>query len=184
MENKFIKYPIINKIKIQRKIDICIIKQAIIISILLYILACTSHINQAKELTINQHQKIEQHLEPQKQICPLTEKRTKPLWIVHPPHNDHILYGIGVAPRQNHISNQVQAAKILAMRDISQQISVYISSLYEENVKESIFIGKTAIESHTKITSEALLQKVKIIDQWNDVENCNIYVLASVELIN
>jgi len=69
-----------------------------------------------------------------------------------------VLYGIGVAPIQNSISNQIQATKILAMREISQQISVYIISQFEETVKESIFQRNTAIESHTIITSEALFQ--------------------------
>jgi len=116
--------------------------------------------------------------------CLLTEKRKKPSWINQPPQNDHYLYGIGIAPRQKSVTNQIQAAKILATRNISQKISAYIKSQYQKTVKDIESKGSTTIGSHTKRTAESLLKRVKIIDKWNDVENCNIYVLTSVEVLD
>ena len=110
--------------------------------------------------------------------CHLTETRPRPSWINHPPKTDQFLFGIGAAPKQMPISRQIQAAKILAMRDISQQIQVHIQSLFQETLTHD----NSDIQSQVKQTSEALLRGVKYVDQWNDVSHCTIYVLASVAL--
>jgi len=117
----------------------------------------------------------------QKKGCRLIEYRQKPLWIDNPPHNDSHLYGIGVAPAQLPKSNQIQAAKILAMNDISFKIRSIINSQVNFSVVgDEEDISK---ESQVAIISKSLLQNVKIIDQWNDVENCVVYILASVEIL-
>jgi len=149
------------------------------------IFACSHHIQQTKNKNIYSQHEIKmqrQKVINSKSACLLSEKRQKPLWIEHPPQSDNYLYGVGIAPIQIPVANQIQAAKILAMRDISQQIKVFIKSQYEETIKSVGTKSSTTIESHTKITSESLLHRVKIIDQWNDVEYCNAYALAAVEL--
>jgi len=110
--------------------------------------------------------------------CNLIETKPRPSWIDHPPHSMHHLYGVGIAPRQSPVSRQVQAARILAMRDISQQIKVHVESLYEENQTQY----DSEIQSRIQEKSEALLRGVRYVDQWNDIENCSIYMLASVAL--
>jgi len=155
------------------------------ITLFVSIFACTHQIQQTANQNINSQQDFKQQsqnvINP-KSACLLSEKRQKPLWIDHPPQNDNYLYGIGIAPKQIPVTNQIQSAKILAMREISQQIKIFVKSQYEETVKAVGNKVSTTIESHTKITSESLLHRVKIIDQWNDVEYCNIYALAAVEL--
>ncbi|KPA09673.1 hypothetical protein MHK_010121 [Candidatus Magnetomorum sp. HK-1] len=120
--------------------------------------------------------------EPAKPSCPLSEIKVRPSWIDHPPQNEQYLFGIGIAPQQRPVSNQIQAARILAMRDITQQIKVHVNSIFQEKITASHSQSSTDIQSRIHMTSQALLQGVKIIDQWNDVAQCNIYMLASVAL--
>jgi len=157
-----------------------------IINMFFCIFACTHQTHQVANPTIKEHHKIEQQSSNMYHYNPdyaLTEKSPKPSWIDNPPQNERFLYGIGIAPKQKPVSNQIQAAKILAMRDITQQITVYIDSQYQEIQREVESKKFTNIESHTKITSESLLKRVKRIDSWNDVKNCDIYTLVSVKLL-
>jgi hypothetical protein len=108
--------------------------------------------------------------------CHLTENKPRPSWIDQIPQSKQQLFGMGVAPRQ---PKQKQVAKILAMRDITQQINVHVKSIYQEKITSN---QATDIQSQTELTAEALLQGVKIIDQWNDVSTCSMYMLASVDI--
>ncbi|MBF0453058.1 MAG: LPP20 family lipoprotein, partial [Candidatus Magnetomorum sp.] len=126
----------------------------------------------------SRHQKQIQQPAPASNPCQLTETGPRPSWIDTPPQNDQYLFGIGIAPKQNPLSNQIHAARILAMRDITQQINVHIKSLFQEQITHD----HEDIQTRTELTAEALLNGVKIIDQWNDVAGCNIYMLASVAL--
>jgi len=108
--------------------------------------------------------------------CDLKETKPRPSWIDHPPNSRQFIYGVGIAPRQSPVSRQVQAARILAMRDISQQIKVHIKSLYEERQKQN----DSELQSWIQEKSEALLRGVRYVEQWNDTETCTIYMLASV----
>jgi hypothetical protein len=112
--------------------------------------------------------------------CHLSETKSRPSWIDHPPSSSQYLYGIGSAPKQTPAFRQVQAARILAMRGISQQIEVYIESIIEDKQTHD----KTAITSKIKEKSESLLRGIKYLDQWNDVDNCIIHVLASVKKLD
>jgi len=168
-----------------KKIFFQFLKSFSYINLFVCIFACTHHIQHTKNKNIYSQHEIKQQRQNviiPKTTCLLCEKRQKPLWIEHPPQNDNYLYGVGVAPMQIPVANQIQAAKILAMRDISQQIEVFVKSQYEETNKSVGTKSSTTIESHTKITSESLLHRVKIIDLWNDVEYCNVYALAAVKL--
>jgi len=171
--------------------SVIFLKRILCVNLSIFIFACVPQIQQTVNPKINSQLKIKnkieqqiQNVNPQKPACHLTEKRLKPHWIEEQPQNEHYLYGIGIAPKQISVSNQIQAAKILAMRDISQQITVYVNSKYQEIIKETGYQGTTSIESHTNITTESFLQRIKTIDQWNDVENCNIYMLVSVKLFD
>jgi len=111
-------------------------------------------------------------------MCNLKESKPRPSWIDHPPNSNHVRYGVGAAPMQTPVTKQIQAAKILAMRDISQQIMVHLHSLYEETQTDN----DTNIQSRVRQESSSLLRGIKYVDQWNDVKTCTIYVLASVAL--
>jgi len=152
--------------------------------LIICIFACSHPIQQTEKMNINTQVK-QQCLqdEHQKTNCLLTEEKQKPIWIDNPPQNDNYLYGIGIAPIQSTVTNQIQAAKILAMREVSQQIKIFINSQYQEISKVVGANEFSSIESNTKIISQSLLRRVKIIDQWNDVKHCYVYILASVELI-
>jgi len=167
-----------------KEIPFILLKILLNLTLLICIFACSHHIQQTEKLNINTQVK-QQYLqdEHQKTNCLLTEQKQKPIWIENPPQNDNYLYGIGIAPIQSPVTNQIQAAKILAMREISQQIKIFINSQYQEISKAVGAKEFSSIESNTKVTSQSLLRKVKIIDQWNDIADCYVYVLASVELI-
>jgi PBP1b-binding outer membrane lipoprotein LpoB len=109
--------------------------------------------------------------------CHLSETKSRPSWIDHPVNSSQYLFGVGSAPKQTPVFRQVQAARILAMRGISQQIQVYIESIIEDTQTQD----KDEIKSKIKEKSESLLRGIKYVDQWNDVENCIIHVLASVK---
>jgi len=110
--------------------------------------------------------------------CQLKEHRLRPSWIDKLPKSNRQLFGMGAAPKQTPVSKQVQAAKVLAMNNISQQINVHVKSLYQEIIKSN---QAPDIQSLTKLKAEALLKGVKI-EQWNDVSTCVIYMLASVDI--
>jgi hypothetical protein len=108
--------------------------------------------------------------------CHLSETKIRPSWIDHQPNSSQYLYGVGSAPKQTPVFRQIQAARILAMRNISQQIEVYIESIIEDTQSQN----KSEIKSIIKEKSESLLRGIKYVDQWNDVDNCVVHVLASV----
>ena len=118
--------------------------------------------------------------ESQEKSCHLSETNPRPSWIDHPPKTDQFLFGVGAAPKQMPVSRQIQAARILAMRDISSQIQVHITSLFQETLTQD----KSDIQSQIQEKSEALLRGIEYVDQWNDMSSCTIYVLASVALNN
>ena len=110
--------------------------------------------------------------------CHLTETKPRPSWIDHPPKTDQYLFGVGAAPRQEPVSNQIKAGRILAMQDISSQIQVHIKSLYQETQT----YNKSEIHSQVQQKTEALLRGIEYVDQWNDISQCTVYVMASVPL--
>jgi len=116
--------------------------------------------------------------ESQEKSCHLNETKPRPTWIDHPPKTDQFLFGVGAAPKQMPVSRQIQAARILAMRDISSQIQVHITSLFQETLTQD----NSDIQSQIQQKSEALLRGIEYVDQWNDISNCTIYVLVSVAL--
>jgi hypothetical protein len=91
-----------------------------------------------------------------KEPCHFKENKPRPSWIDQPPQNDQYLYGIGIAPKQSPVSNQIQAAKILAMRDISQQINVHVKSLYKEILMDSDSQSSTNIQSQIELSTRSL----------------------------
>jgi hypothetical protein len=156
------------------------IKQHLFWFILWCIVGCISQ----SQLTLPDIQKdlqkeTQHHINKKNEPCNLTENKPRPAWIDQLPNSKRQLFGIGVAPKQSPVSRQLQAAKILAMRDISQQINVHVKSLYQERIKSN---EAPEIQSHTELTAEALLQGVKIIDQWNDMSTCEIYMLVVVDI--
>ena len=143
---------------------------------------CISQTEHSKtELVSTPTKEIKKSLRDQTLLCSLTENSPRPSWIDQLPQNNRQIFGMGVAPRQSPMSRQIQAAKILAMRDISQQINVHVKSVYQERINSN---QAPEIQSQTELTAEALLQRVKIIDQWNDVSSCDIYMLAAVDIDN
>ncbi|ETR67193.1 MAG: hypothetical protein OMM_11857, partial [Candidatus Magnetoglobus multicellularis str. Araruama] len=109
----------------KQKNDFSIFKISLAYNLFVSIYACTHQIQQTANQNINSQQDFKQQSQnviKLKPDCLLSEKRQKPLWIDHPPQNNNYLYGIGIAPKQIPVTNQIQAAKILAMREISQQI--------------------------------------------------------------
>ncbi|KPA14819.1 hypothetical protein MHK_004975 [Candidatus Magnetomorum sp. HK-1] len=123
--------------------------------------------------------KTQHDINKNKESCHLTENKPRSSWIDQLPQSNGQLFGMGVAPKQHPISRQIQAAKNLAMRDISQQINVHVKSLYQEKITSN---QAPEIQSHIELKAEALLQGVKIIDQWNDLSTCDIYMLVSVDI--
>ena len=141
--------------------------------------ACVSNFQNGKKAHIvyqvEKQQNVNYYSQPDKN-CHLKEKKLRPFWIDNPPQNDQYFFGIGVAPKQMPLSNQIKAAKILAMQDITQQINVHIDSLYQESITQN----HININSHVRLSTHEWLKRVKVIDQWNDVVQCNIYILVSV----
>ena len=148
--------------------------------LIFFIAGCITQVEYIPEKTTTKQNQIKQPSQPPP--CHLTENKPRPSWIDNPPQNSQYLFGIGVAPKQSPVSNQIQAARILAMRDISQQIQVHVKSLFQEKLKTSNSESDINITSSTELKAEALLRGVKIVDQWNDTSACNIYMLASVAL--
>ena len=183
------KYDFIKKhsIKINNRISIKLMYCTLIVLIFL-ITGCIQQVQQRPDSFVTKA-KDNHPISPEpakpvfnKPLCQLTESKQRPSWIDNPPQNNQYLFGMGLAPQQSPVSNQIQAARILAMRDIAQQIRVHVNSVFQEKITDSQSTSDTDIQSRIELTAQELLQGVKIIDQWNDVSGCNVYILASVAL--
>jgi len=146
------------------------------VTIALFIAGCIPHTPKEPLPKTETAPQIKQ--ESQEHSCHLTETKPRPIWIDHPPKTDQFLFGVGAAPKQMPVSRQIQAARILAMRDISSQIQVHITSLFQETLTQD----RSDIQSQIQEKTNALLRGIEYVDQWNDISNCTIYVLVSVAL--
>jgi len=154
------------------------------LTLLFSFLGCTNQIHDViqKEVTVQKLKEIKSKKKLQSYPkCHLKENKPRPSWIDLPPQNDEYIFGIGVAPKQLPVSNQIRAAKYLAMQDISQQINVYVNSIYQENIKQTDSFDNTNIQSQIQLTTREWLKNVRTIDQWNDLAQCNVYILLSVK---
>jgi hypothetical protein len=158
-------------------------RQALYLMIVLCFIGCQTLPHQKTQASTTILKKEKEKMIPshvKKEPCHFKENKPRPSWIDQPPQNNQYLYGIGVAPKQSPVSNQIQAAKILAMRDISQQIHIHVKSLYQEKFIEIDDQSSTNIQSQIELSTQSLLQRVQYVDQWYDADQCSIYFLASV----
>jgi hypothetical protein len=112
--------------------------------------------------------------------CLLKETKPRPSWVDNPVNSNTHIFGVGAAPKQDPVSRQIQAARILAMRNISEQIKVYVEGIYEEIQTNN----DSKIKDMVKQKTDSLLRNIKYDDQWNDVSSCTVYSLVSCPKLN
>jgi len=161
-------------------------KKLIILYLFFNIFGCnsTDSLLKSKDIIIDINKENNKHVTNKVKKCNFYEDNPKPEWIdwiKKPPGNKcEFLYGIGIAPQNKSLDDQITVAKARARVNLSEQISLFITSYSELNDycdnKETITSFKWIINEKTS----AIIYDCKNIEIWKDNIDCNLYVLMKV----
>jgi len=98
-----------------------------------------------------------------------------PDWIFQSEDSKYI-YGVGSAPKSFGFSQQIRIAKMVARANLSENISVEISSSFEKVVSEN---GKE-INYSTVQKSKSLLKYSSVHKKWTNSDG-ELFILLAVE---